>query len=156
MRIPKWITIGLLSISAAGFLDASYLAFKFYTGTVPPCSLLKGCEVVTTSQYATVGGVSIALIGALYYLAVFLAVIFYFDTNNEKALYIIPPLAGAGFLISLYLVYLQFFVLEAVCVYCMFSALTSALLFVFGTFLFSALQGTSKKSENVSGRDESR
>ena len=147
MRIPKRITIGLLLVSAFGFLDASYLAFKFYTGTVPPCSLLEGCDVVTTSQYATVGGVSIALIGALYYLAVLLMVIFYFDSKKEKVLYVIPPLAAAGFLISLYLVYLQFFVLDAVCIYCIFSAFTSTLLFVFGASLFFVLSGTSKNSK---------
>src|SRR3989344_1559205 len=49
----KAILAGLFSF--LGLVDASYLAAKHYTGTIPPCAIVKGCEVVTTSQYAAVG-----------------------------------------------------------------------------------------------------
>lgn len=43
---------------------------------------------------------------------------------------IVTVLAGAGFLVSLNFVYLQAFVLEAFCLYCLISALFSTLLFI--------------------------
>ena len=83
----KAILIGLFSF--LGLMDASYLAAKHYTGTIPPCAIVKGCEAVTTSQYATIGlpavegGISVALLGAIYYLAVLVISIAIIDTKND-------------------------------------------------------------------------
>ena len=66
------------------FIDASYLATKHYSGTIPPCAIVKGREAVTTSQYAVVGGVSVALLGAIYYLVVLIISIAIIETRKAS------------------------------------------------------------------------
>lgn len=131
-RILRWVAVGFLIVSFLGFLDASYLAAKYYSGEPITCSLLEGCEQVTTSQYAAIFGVPVALLGAVYYLFIFLAAIYYFDSKNERVFYKVAPIIAAAFLATLYFVYLQLFVINAICIYCMFSALTSTILFGLG------------------------
>ena len=61
---------------------------KHYSGTIPPCAIVKGCEAVTTSQYATIGlpavegGISVALLGAIYYLVVLIISIAIIETKS--------------------------------------------------------------------------
>ena len=134
-RIPKWFSLGLLIISFAGFLDAGYLTANFYFEAPIPCTILNGCEVVTKSSYATIGPVPLALLGALYYLTLFVLAVFYLDSGRERAAVSAAYLTIPGFLFSLRLVYLQIFVLKALCLYCIFSAVTSTLLFILAIFL---------------------
>ena len=131
-RILKWVAVGFLVVGFLGFLDASYLAAKYYSGEPITCSLLEGCEQVTTSEYAAIFGVPVALLGAAYYLFIFLAAIYYFDSKNARVFKRIAPITAAAFLATLYFVYLQLFVIGAICIYCMFSALTSTILFGLG------------------------
>src|SRR5665811_1198486 len=61
--------IPALVLSFLGFIDASYLTIVHYRDALPNCSILKGCDIVTTSALSTIGGIPIALFGALFYLA---------------------------------------------------------------------------------------
>ena len=125
----KIITIIAL-ISFLGFLDASYLAAKYYLGGPIPCAILDGCDTVTTSQYATMAGVPVALLGAIYYLIIFVLAISYLESKKDNLVFLISRLTIVGFLASLWFVYLQVFVLKALCLYCLFSAFTSTTLFI--------------------------
>ncbi len=126
------IVLVFIFFSLIGFIDAAYLAIKFYTNTIPPCSFLDGCEQVTTSAYAAVGGVSVALIGAIYYLTVLLGSIFYLDTKRSRILVWLSHLTWIGFLASIYFVVIQIFLIKALCIYCLFSAGNSTILFIAG------------------------
>ncbi|MBI2444575.1 MAG: vitamin K epoxide reductase family protein [Candidatus Magasanikbacteria bacterium] len=126
------LALALLVISLVGFVDASYLTLKHYQGEPPTCSILAGCEVVTTSRYATIYQIPVALLGALYYLAVFLGAVAYLDTRREVILRWLARLTVLGFLATLWFFYLQAFVIGAYCLYCLVSAATSTLLFVLG------------------------
>ena len=119
-------------MSLAGFLDAAYLTAKHYLGTPIPCSILNGCEEVMTSQYSTIAGIPVALLGSLYYLTIFILSVAYADTKREWFAYVASHLTAVGFFASLWFVYLQFFVLHALCLYCLFSAVTSTTLFILG------------------------
>lgn len=119
----------LLAIALIGFLDASYLTIEHYRGVVPPCTITLGCEQVTTSSYATLMRVPVALLGSLYYLAILGLFGFYLRNENEKILKYIRYLSVVGFLASVYFVYLQVAVIGAICQYCMVSAATSTALF---------------------------
>lgn len=133
--IPKKIVVAVLVISFLGLLDASYLTAKHYSGSPINCSILEGCEQVTTSQYSTIFGIPIALGGAVYYLMIFVLSFLYLDTKNSKFFSVIPTLATIGFLASLGLVYLQIFVIKAICIYCMGSAVTSTILFILSVLI---------------------
>lgn len=134
--LPNWLIFGLIGIGFIGFLDASYLTISHYTGATLNCSILKGCEQVTNSPYAVILNVPVALLGALYYLTILILSLLYFDTKNAFILKIIAPFTLLGFAASIWFVYLQFFVIKALCQYCMVSALTSTLLFVLGILIF--------------------
>lgn len=147
-QIPKWVIFALLILSLIGFSDSSYLTFKHYQGEIPPCSILEGCEVVTTSEYSIVGGVPVALLGALFYLSVFLFTFLYFDSQNPKFLVLAALLTPFGFIASVLFVYIQLFVLGAICVYCMGSAVTSTLLFVGGLLILKRMSWTLEQLDN--------
>jgi len=129
----KTIAIAFLIISFIGFLDASYLVVQHYRGEPPSCAIFTGCETVAESKYAMVGPIPLALLGLLYYLAIFILTVAYFDTKKERLLLLAVLLTATGFLASLYFVYLQLFVIKAICLYCMISAASSTALFAFGT-----------------------
>ena len=124
----KIITL-IAAISFLGFLDASYLAAKYYIGGPLPCSILDGCDTVTTSKYSAVAGMPVALMGAIYYLVIFILAISYLESKKDRLAFLISRFTIIGFLASLWFVYLQVFVLKALCLYCLFSALTSTALF---------------------------
>ena len=129
----KTILVGLFSF--LGLIDASYLATKHYTGTIPPCAISKGCEVVTTSQYATIGGISVALLGAVYYLAVLIISIAIIDTKNDRLKKFLARFSVIGLLASIWFISLQLFVIKALCLYCLVSAFSSTAIFLTTFFL---------------------
>lgn len=132
-RILLWI---IVIVAFLGFLDATYLTVQHYMNTVPPCSATQGCERVLTSQYATVAGIPVALGGVLFYLAVFVLAFWMTMNGFRKAVPLLFGLTIIGLVTSAVLVYLQLGVLKAICLYCMGSAISSTLLFVFGFPLF--------------------
>lgn len=121
-------------MSFLGFLDATYLTIEHYRGVIPPCGILEGCEEVTTSSYSQVLGIPVALGGSIFYFVIFILSILKFEQENNKFLKYAALLTPFGFLSSLWFLYLQLFVIKAICIYCMFSLLTSTTLFVLGFF----------------------
>ncbi len=134
--MAKKILFGIfLIIAFIGFVDALYLTINYYSNSIPPCFVAQGCDVVTTSQYAKLLGIPIALLGTLYYLLIFALGLYYLDKKSLAVLKILPVITAVGFIFSLYLVYLQLFVLKALCIYCLFSAGSSTALFIISLFL---------------------
>lgn len=131
-RRHRRLVFALLAFAPLGFLDASYLTIEHFLNRVPPCTLVHGCELVTTSSYSMIFGIPTALFGAFYYLLIILALVYYLDTKQLKVLRAAAAVTVVGFAFSLYLVYLQLFVLNAICLYCMVSALSSTILFILG------------------------
>lgn len=133
-KVSSWILIALFSFAFVGFLDAVYLSVKALQNIAPPCFITGGCETVTTSPYSRILGIPIALLGALYYLTALGLGLWFLDKKDFRALRILPWISGAGFLFSLYLLFIQASVLEAFCSYCLLSSGTST-----GVFLASLL-----------------
>jgi len=113
-----------------GLADASYLTIEHLRGGVPNCSIIEGCDVVTTSEYSEIFGIPVALLGALYYLTMSGLMLFWLDKRKNSTLRIASYLSIAGLGASIYFVYIQLFVLQAICLYCMGSALSSTLIFI--------------------------
>lgn len=130
--IPNWILGLFLVISFIGFLDAAYLTVEHYNRGILPCYIFEGCDQVTASKYSSIGNIPIAFFGAIYYLAIFLSTILFFDTKYKPVLYILIMLPVFGFIFSLWFMYLQIFAIKAICFYCVISAITSTALFILG------------------------
>lgn len=131
----KWLIVGFLIFSFLGFLDAAYLSVKHYLGTPVTCSIFEGCEKVTTSQYAVIAGVPLALWGAVFYLFMLILTVLYWDLRAAWALNLMIIFSVSGFLVSALLMYLQFFVIKALCLYCVVSAVDSTALFILGLIM---------------------
>ena len=114
-----YTTIALLSL--AGLADAIYLTVEHLTGQSVRCTIVAGCSEVLSSPYAVVGGYPLASFGALAYFSVFsLAILTLFGYGVAGRLLL--PLVVVMSLVSLWLIYLQAFVIHAFCQYCLFSA----------------------------------
>lgn len=114
-------------LSLAGLADAIYLTVEHLSGRSVRCTVTSGCSEVLSSSYATVGGYPLALFGAFAYFTAFsLATLAAFGSERAGTLYAI--LVALMFAASLWLVYLQAFVLHAFCQYCLLSAAITTLL----------------------------
>ena len=112
-----------------GLGDAVYLTVHHYTQEAVPCSLITGCETVLTSAYAEIFGVPLALFGAAAYFAAFsLALLAAF--GNRRLWFAFGLISALMFGFTLWLIYLQGFVIEAFCQFCLLSAITSTTLFI--------------------------
>ena len=139
------LAIAFLIISFIGFLDATYLTVQHYRGLPPECSIIEGCEEVVASKYAVMFSVPVALLGGIYYLTIFILSIIYLDSKKENIIKLAALLTFAGLIASIWFIYLQLFVIKAICVYCMFSAATSITLFILGLHILKL----NKNQENV-------
>jgi len=92
--------------------------------------------VVTSSSYSEVFGIPVALFGSIGYVLMLLCALFYFDVRRKSVLLYISFLSAIAFAASAWFVYLQLFVLHAICQYCMLSAVTSTLLYAIGMKLY--------------------
>lgn len=134
--IPKWLVAVFLIAALLGFLDTTYLTVKHYSGSALNCSAVFGnCEKVTTGKYATVGGIPLALIGAIYYLTIFILTIAYLDARRQTIMLLASFLTIPAFLASVGFVYLQLFIIKAICPYCMASATLTTILFIAGILI---------------------
>ena len=130
----NWLLFFFPALGAVGFADATYLTVKHFLGTPIPCAILQGCEQVTNSRYAAIFGVPVALLGAFYYLTILVLAVIYLDSRKPSVLKLLACITPFGFLASLWFVFLQIFIIKAICLYCMVSAATSTLLFIFGMY----------------------
>ena len=116
-------------LSLAGLADAVYLTVEHLTGRSVRCTVTSGCSEVLGSPYAVIGGYPLALFGALAYFTAFsLAILATFGSHRAGNLLAI--LVALMFAMTLWLLYLQAFVLNAFCQYCLLSAAITSLLVV--------------------------
>lgn len=120
-------------VALVGLGDAIYLTIQHYTGEKVPCSVTGGCEAVLTSSYAEIGGIPLAAFGAAaYFVAFSLAILAAFGNRLTWKLFGVQTALMAGF--SLWLIYLQAFVILEYCQFCLLSAATSVTLFLIALF----------------------
>lgn len=131
--MKRGILISFIAVSFLGFLDAAFLSMEHFLNRVPPCGF-SGCETVTTSMYSAVFGVPVALLGVIYYFSMFAGTIFAWQTKNDSYFRFISWATWVGFLVSLWFLYAQSFILHAFCLYCIFSTITSTTLFILAMY----------------------
>lgn len=114
-----YFIIALLAM--VGVADSLYLTVEHLTGRSVICAFSTGCSKVLASSYAKVGPIPVAAIGVAAYFAVFsLAVLGAFGHSVARRM--LAPLIMIMFLMTLWLVFVQAFLLGAFCDYCMVSA----------------------------------
>jgi uncharacterized membrane protein len=125
----KKFAVAAALVALVGLVDALYLAIKHYTAGTVPCTILEGCEMVLTSQYATIFGIPLALYGAVAYSVAFLlAVLTALGKRKTWLLFSLQVFVMTVF--TIWLLYVQGIILEAFCQFCLLSALVTFTLFI--------------------------
>ena len=114
----------IAGLALAGLAIAIYLTYVHYEGLKVLCLSSGGCETVQASDYAKIAGVPVALLGIVGYALVLVAV--WVDGELGRIGAALTALVGFGF--SLYLTYRELFTIDAICQWCVASAVLMTLL----------------------------
>lgn len=124
--IATFVGVAIFGWTASAILTAIH----FWVLPLPEGVEPQAAMAVITSQWAYVGPIPLATVGAAYYIAMIAAGATWYVTKHpllEKAML---PLTGLGVLMSIGLVYLQLGPIGAICPFCMASAAATTTLFV--------------------------
>ena len=101
-------------VALVGVAVAGYLTWVHFDEAALVCVVGGGCETVQESRYAEIAGVPVAALGLVAYSLVLGLIVW----NTPSARLSAATLALIGFLFSMYLLSLQLFVIDAICVWC--------------------------------------
>jgi uncharacterized membrane protein len=114
-------------VAALGIGVAAYIAIAESGGGSPVCVAGgHGCATVARSSYSHLAGVNIAVFGVIGY-ALLLASAFFANDAARLGGFV---LALGGFGYSVFLTYLEIFKIEAICQWCVGSAVLMTILFL--------------------------
>jgi uncharacterized membrane protein len=134
----------LLALAVAGLGISSYLTYTHWANATVACGGIGNCDAVNNSKYAEVAGIPVALLGALSYLALIASALAWLWWRPSGAAWPVMFFWGLSLvaaLYSAYLTYIELFVLEAICVYCVASAgVTLASLLISTGWIVRAVQ----------------
>ena len=127
----------ILILAFCGLSDSIYLAQHEATNTPLLCNVgnLSGCNVVASSQYAHLFGISLAEYGVIFYAFVFVIAALELVVFDRLLRRVLQAASLIGLIASLYLTFIEFFVLRALCVYCLASASVALFIFIFACLI---------------------
>jgi uncharacterized membrane protein len=115
------IAAGALALAGIGV--ATYISIAEFGGGTPVCLAGgHGCETVARSHYSHLAGINVAVIGIAGYVLLLIAALVPGDLGRFGGF--LTALVGFGF--SAYLTYLELFVIDAICQWCVASAVIMA------------------------------
>lgn len=119
IRLIFYVIAALIALS--GLSDATYLTVAHLAGDNSVCGPSQGCAVVLGSAYASIAGIPTAAFGVVGYFTAFsAATLAAFGYRRARTFLIIVVVAMLA--ATLWLLYLQAFVLHAFCPFCLLSA----------------------------------
>ncbi len=121
-----WARIAAVVLSLIGIGVTGYLVWERYHGNAPVCALGGGCLTVQRSEWSTVAGIPVAIMGLLAYIAMLVCAL----VPRQLAALCSLFLSLLGVLLSAYLTYLELYRIHAICEYCVTSAILVLLLLI--------------------------
>ena len=119
------LRLAAAALGLAGLAIAIYLTVVHYDHSSPVCvGGGGGCEKVQSSDYAELAGVPVAVLGTIGYALILASLLVPGDAGRFAGALL--GLVGVGF--SVYLTYLELFVIDAICQWCVASAVVMAAL----------------------------
>jgi uncharacterized membrane protein len=128
MSAPAEGTLRIIAtfVAAFGIGVATYIAIEAAGGEAPVCIAGgSGCQTVAESSYSHLFGVNIAVFGIVGYVLLLAAALLRGDAARMAGF----GLALGGFGYSVFLTYLELFKIEAICQWCVASAVLMTVLF---------------------------
>jgi uncharacterized membrane protein len=124
MPTERTLRIAAVVLALAGIGVATYIVVADSGGGAPKCLAGgSGCETVADSRYSHIAGVNVAVFGIVGYVVLLAAAIAPGDPGRVGGF--LAALVGFGF--SAYLTYLELFVIDAICQWCVASAVLMTL-----------------------------
>lgn len=112
-------------VASVGIAIATYIAIVESGGGAPACLAGgSGCVTVAASPYAHILGINVAVLGIAGYALLLGAALWRGDVGRFGGLF----LAVVGYGFSMYLTYLELFTIEAICQWCVASAVVMTVL----------------------------
>jgi uncharacterized membrane protein len=123
-------TYTLLILTFLGLSNAIYLGTMTHDGEIPVCSIgaLNGCGAVYTSPYSLLFGIPLSYLGVAFFSGMFIITLLLLVLPLRPLFRLAFLGSLIGFLFSLYSFYLQVFVIDAFCIYCLFSDVVTILI----------------------------
>lgn len=119
----SWLVLAILSVAGIG--TSSYLTYSHYADKATVCGGIGSCEFVQTSKYSDMAGVPVALMGLLFFVLLaglsisrLARLVATDDWSQPVALSL--SLGGTAFVA--YLTYVELFVIDAICMWCVATA----------------------------------
>ena len=129
--LPHAETWAIPILALVGLGIATYLSYVEIAHVEAICGPIGGCNFVQSSPYAHILGIPVAVLGVLYYLAIGVLWAGQRSPSRRWANRSVLGLLGLtfiGILFSIYLTFLEIFVVQAVCTWCLGSALVATVL----------------------------
>ncbi len=123
----------LIVLTLLGLAVASYVTYVHYAGIKPACTAGESCTKVQTSRYAEIGGVPVALIGLIGYVAILVSLL---APETETTRFATTALTLGGFAFSVYLTYREVFSIHAICEECVSSAIIMTIMLCLSLWRF--------------------
>jgi uncharacterized membrane protein len=124
------MAVALLAL--VGLFLSLYLTL-FKLGYIGHMSCAVGsCERVQTSRWSMLFGIPVSVWGTGFYLTTLGVSVLATQTppaSSRGIMRLLTAMTGAGVLFSAYLTWLEFFVIHAICLYCIASAVVVTLMF---------------------------
>jgi len=120
-RLPLLV----LLLTLGGIGASGYLTYTRWFDKSVVCAGFHSCNAVAESSYSYMGPIPVAFLGLLGYAALLAVAAFWLrvgDRWGDWPLLLIWGMALGGAAYSAYLTYLEFFVIDAVCIWCVTSA----------------------------------
>jgi len=118
------VTVSLVTF--VGVIVSAYMAYVEITANPAVCGVIGDCNAVQQSEYASLMGVPIGAIGVVGYLTMFIISISLnrvLPKYRSLLLFALKVLVGGSAVFTIYLTFLEPFVIGAVCAWCLLSSL---------------------------------
>lgn len=134
-RLPEWPVWSVPLLAAVGGVVALYMAFVEVTGAEAVCGPVGDCNQVQASPWASVAGIPVGVLGVVGYLLLVLlwALTRWWEEGRERATLLLWGGAAVGVAFSIYLTFLEPFVIGATCIWCLNSAVIMTLILLAAT-----------------------
>jgi len=139
LGVHPGLILAVLDVIGLGI--ALYLSVVELGGGVPVCGPIHGCEEVARSEYSRIAGIPVAVFGVGLSLILLSLAIAWWKTDLYVLLLGHYGLSLAGVIFEAYFMYLQIFVIGAVCIWCTSYGLSLIARFVIALVVW--MRGTS-------------
>ncbi len=117
-------------------IELSFVLYLVYNGNNDSylCKSFSSCSLVQESQYGNIFGIKLAWFGLIGFSSLLFFYLLSFLNNKIYSLFLFLAVVGALF--ALYFIYIQLFVLQAICSVCLIIDITMLIIFVFAILSF--------------------